>query len=108
MITAPRRFVIVALVVLGACYNRHVNGTTLQATPPCTRSWTAVVINGTDRVYDLYIGNRVVGTADPRSTTRVVIDPQFGQLTPQLRQSPTTRDIRGPYIAQNAMRMVCE
>jgi hypothetical protein len=103
----------IASMVLGlglasACRNPHVNGTTLAPDPPCTRNWTAVVTNNTSRIYDLYVGNRVIGTADPRTTTRTIIDPRFGQVTPTLIQSATTRDQKGPYIASNAMRMVCE
>jgi hypothetical protein len=72
-------------------------------------NWTAVVINNTDRIYDLYVGNRVVGTADPRSTTRTVIDRELGQVTPHLVQSPLTRDQKGPSIDYSrAIRMVCE
>ena len=104
-----RRSAISISIICAACFNPHVNGTTL---PPdqqaCTRNWTAVVTNSTNRIYDLYIGNRLVGTANPHSTTRTIIDPEFGQVTPRLVQSPLTRDQPGPTINYRDMRMVCE
>jgi hypothetical protein len=100
-------FAILLGVAVAACRNPSVNGTTLRPEPTCN-SWTAVVINSTTRVYDLYIGNRVIGTADPGTTTRTVVDPQFGRAIPSIRESPTTRDQKGARLAQSAIRMVCE
>jgi hypothetical protein len=98
---------LILAVVMAGCRTPSVNGTTLRPEAPCNY-WTAVVTNSTTRVYDLYIGTRVIGTADPGTTTRTVIDPQFGPVTPSLRESPTTRDHRGARLTQSAMRMVCE
>jgi hypothetical protein len=97
---------LLAFVVAG-CRSPSVNGTTLRPEPTCN-AWTAVVTNPTTRVYDLYIGTRVIGTADPGTTTRTVIEPQLGRVTPRLRESPTTRDYKGARLSQSAIRMVCE
>ena len=94
-------------ITVAGCRPPSVNGTTLRPEAAC-ETWTAVVTNSTTRVYDLYIGTRVIGSADPGTTTRAVIDPRFGRVTPSLRESPTTRDQKGPRLAQSAMRMVCE
>lgn len=101
------RLILAVVVVALGCRTPSVNGTTMRPEQNCN-NWTAVVTNGTSRVYDLYIGNRLIGTADPQTTTRTIIDPQFGRAIPSLRESPTTRDQRGPRLAQGAMRMVCE
>ena len=93
--------------VVSACRTPSVNGTTLRPETTCN-AWTAIVTNPTTRIYDLYIGNRVIGTADPGTTTRTVIDPQFGRVIPSLRESPTTRDYKGARLSQSAIRMVCE
>ena len=99
----------IAISIMGAgCYNRHVNGTTLPPERTCTHNWTAVVVNNTDRIYDLYVGMRLVGTAEAHATTRTIIRPEFGMVTPTLREAPVTRDLKGPRIAQSALRMVCE
>jgi hypothetical protein len=92
-----------------ACYNPHVNGTSLPADHrPCERSWVAVVNNPTYRIYDLYVGSRLVGSAEPRATSRTTLDPNLGLVTPTLRESPTTRDQKGARIASGAVTMVCE
>jgi hypothetical protein len=95
-------------IICAACTNPHVNGTRVAPDQPCEGNWTAVVTNGTDRVYDLYVGKRLVGTSDPHTTTRTIIEPELGRVTPVLVQSPTTRDLKGPYIGAGALRMVCE
>jgi hypothetical protein len=103
------RWLMIAISIAStACHKSHVNGSTLPREQPCLGNWTAVVTNNTDRVYDLYVGTRLVGSADAHATTRAIIDPALGQVTPILRESATTRDIKGPRIASNAVRMVCE
>jgi hypothetical protein len=96
------------LVASGACYNQHVNGTALRPDQVCTRNWTAVVNNTTTRVYDLYIGARYIGSADARSTSRTIIDPAFGLVTPTLREARITREQKGPRLQRGALVMVCE
>ena len=90
------------------CYNKHVNGTTLPRDQVCTRNWVAVVHNTTTRIYDLYVGARYIGSADARSTSRTIIDPELGLVTPTLREARITRDQKGPRIAPGALVMVCE
>lgn len=106
--TYERWAAIAISIICAACSNPHVNGTTVAPDEPCEGRWTAIVTNTTARVYDLYIGTRLVGTADANSTTRTVIDPQFGKVTPSLRESATTRDQTGPRLRPGAVRMVCE
>ena len=101
------RIGLILTVAVAGCRTPSVNGTTLRPETPC-HAWTAVVTNPTTRVYDLYIGTRVIGSADPGTTTRTVIEPQFGRVTPSLRESPTTRDQKGARLSQSAIRMVCE
>lgn len=104
-----RHFILAAILVgSGACYNQHVNGTALRPDQVCTRNWTAVVNNTTTRVYDLYIGSRFVGSADARSTSRTIIDPAFGLVTPTLREAAVTRNQKGPRLRREALVMVCE
>lgn len=91
-----------------ACYNQHVNGTTLPQGQVCTRNWVAVVNNPTARIYDLYVGARYIGSADARSTSRTIVDPAFGLVTPTLREAAVTREQKGPRIASGALTMVCE
>lgn len=95
-------------IMCAGCFNKHVNGSTLPPEQVCTRNWTAIVTNNTDRIYDLYIGTRFVGTAEARATSRTVIQPEFGMATPSLREASVTRDLKGPRITQGAIRMVCE
>ena len=103
------RIVAIAICIMCAgCYSSHVNGTTVAPEQVCNRSWTAIVVNNTSRIYDLYVGTRIVGTADPNTTTRTVLDPKLGLVTPFLREAPATRMLKGPRIAMGALRMVCE
>jgi hypothetical protein len=95
------------MLVLSSCYNRHVNGTMQPTVEDCDGTWVAVVRNMTDRYYDLYVGTRLVGTAEPRSTSRVRLDPMLGRVTPTLRESATTRDQTGPRLS-GGVRVVCE
>src|SRR6185503_13080216 len=87
------RLLMIAIGIAGpaACHRGSVNGDRLPANEPCTRSWTAVVDNTTNRVYDLYVGTRLIGSADPHIISRTVIDPRLGQVTPTLVESATTR-----------------
>ena len=104
-----RLLVFGVIVTATGCHNRHVNGTTARPNQTCDRSWIATVDNtGTDRYYDLYIGDRVVGTAEPRRISRITIDPAFGTVTPLLRVGRTSRDEKGAVLRGSALRMSCE
>ncbi len=97
----------IAGAILAGCARPHVTGS--RATEqPCNGDWIATVVNNTDRIYDLYVGTRLVGSADQRSTTRIRIDPALGTVRPSYRESATTRDHTGPRITNNAIRMTCE
>ena len=99
----------VVAIVAGGCFNPHVNGTTHSADRRiCERTWVAVVNNPTDRIYDLYVGSRLIGSADAKSTSRTVVDPAFGQVTPTLREAAITRTQKGRRIQDGALTMVCE
>lgn len=105
-----RRLVVIAIGLSGvACGNKHVNGSTLSPDQrECTRNWIAIVNNPTDRIYDLYVGSRLIGSADAKSTSRTIVDPSFGRVTPTLVESRVTRDMKGPRLQNGALRMVCE
>ena len=100
-------FAAIAIAVTG-CANRSVNGTRAVPREPCAGTWVARVSNPTNRYYDLYVGSRLVGTAEPRSESRIVIDPALGEVTPQLRVAVTSRDEKGPALSPQALRMACE
>jgi hypothetical protein len=95
-------------IMWAACYNPHVNGTSLPRDQVCTKSWVAVVHNSTTRIYDLYVGAKYIGSADARSTSRTIVDPSFGLVTPTLREAAVTRDQKGPRIGAGALTMACE
>jgi hypothetical protein len=90
------------------CYNRHVNGTRIDPSQQCDGEWVAIVVNNTNRIYDLYVGTRLVGSADARTTTRIRLDPALGRVTPSYRESATTREQQGPRITSSAIRTACE
>ena len=100
-------FAAIPLVATG-CANPSVNGTKAVPQQPCTGTWVATVNNSTNRYYDLYVGSRLVGTSEPRSVSRIVMDPALGQVTPQLRVAVTSREEKGPQISSQALRMSCE
>ena len=96
-------------IMCAACYNRHVNGSTSLQGSSCDKTWVAVVDNNTDRDYTLYVRDRVVGTAEPRTVARIRIDPELTGQTPTLRESPSTRGRNlGRVLGPRAYRMVCE
>jgi hypothetical protein len=100
---------VIAISLSGvACANKHVNGTTLPTQQTCDRNWIALVENPTYRIYDLYVGNRLIGSADARSSARIIIDPLLGQVTPRLIEARVTRNDKGPRLLPSALRMVCE
>jgi hypothetical protein len=100
--------VLVLVATVAGCSNRHVNGTRLDPAQQCAGEWVAIVVNNTNRIYDLYVGTRLVGSADPRTTTRIRLDPALGKVTPSYRESATTREQQGPRITSSAIRMACE
>jgi hypothetical protein len=101
-------FLAAVAVFVAGCANRYVTGTKATPPEPCNDRWVARIDNPTDRYYDLYVGTRIVGTAEPRTSNRIVLDPTLGRVTPSLRESATTRDQTGPRISSQALRMSCE
>jgi hypothetical protein len=92
-----------------ACYNRHVNGSTSQQARICDKTVVAVIDNNTDRDYTLYVRDRIVGTAEPRTMARIPIDPELAGQTPTLRESPSTRGRNlGRTLGPRAYRLICE
>ena len=103
-----RSYALLAAVLVVAACNRHVNGSRYVEPATCTGNWVATVNNTTNRYYDLYVGSRLVGTAEPRMTSRAVLDPALGRVTPTLREAAVSRSQSGPHLTSGALRMTCE
>lgn len=100
-------FAILALAVVTGCHRSHVRGSTLPPERECTNRYV-VVNNNTNRIYDIYISGRLVGTADPNRLTQLTIDPAVTGTTATLREAYVTRNQRGLRLNPGAARVVCE
>jgi hypothetical protein len=100
-------FVILAVSAATACHRSHVRGSTLPAERECTSRYV-VVNNNTNRIYDIYVSGRLVGTADPNHLTQLTIDPGITGTTATLREAYVTRNQRGLRLSPGAARVVCE
>jgi hypothetical protein len=100
-------FAILAIVAATACHRSHVRGSTLPPERECTNRYV-VVNNTTNRIYDIYVSGRLVGTADPNRLTQLTIDPGITGTTATLREAYATRNQRGLRLSPGATRVVCE